>query len=451
MTAQVSGVESVATAGSSRQTWLSIGRSAGARVLILPVSAILGIINTRLIIEHFGEGAFAQYGLLVGLAGLVPFADLGITASVINGIGQSDDPAHDPAVRRILTTGLRVLACSCVVLLLAAWLFTASNAWPSLLGAGLLPGSGSRAAGLCVVAFALTLLVGFGQQILRGLGKNHVAVLLLGLQTPVVLLSVVVIIAVDAPLGGYVAVVAYLTTFAISGVAAVVASRRVHPLVGRAIRDAPRVRTVRGATVFSTAWPVVVQMVALPIAMQTDRLVLSHVSDLPNLARYNLASQIFTPVWAVVSSAGVALWPIFARARARKDSYAPSPARMSLAFGGAAAVICLCLALASPWLAKTASGGAVHLDLPLVITFSVFMVFQALKYPLGMYMTDARGLRFQALMIVLLLPVNLGLSWVLAERWGAVGPVIGSAVGVFCCQVVANWWYVRRDLRRARA
>jgi hypothetical protein len=65
-------------------------------------------------------------------------------------------------------------------------------------------------------------------------------------------------------------------------------------------------------------------------------------------------------------------------------------------------------------------------------------------------MTDARGLRYQALMIVLLLPVNLGLSWYLAVQIGAAGPVIGSAVGVFCCQVVANWVYVRRDLR-ARA
>ena len=32
-------------------------------------------------------------------------------------------------------------------------------------------------------------------------------------------------------------------------------------------------------------------------------------------------------------------------------------------------------------------------------------------------------------------------------KWGAVGPVIGSAVGVFLCQVVANWIYVQRAQR----
>jgi O-antigen/teichoic acid export membrane protein len=65
-----------------------------------------------------------------------------------------------------------------------------------------------------------------------------------------------------------------------------------------------------------------------------------------------------------------------------------------------------------------------------------------------MYMTDARGLRYQALWIVALLPVNLGLSWILAVQIGAAGPIIGSAVGVLVCQVMANWIYVRRDLAR---
>jgi hypothetical protein len=78
------------------------------------------------------------------------------------------------------------------------------------------------------------------------------------------------------------------------------------------------------------------------------------------------------------------------------------------------------------------------------------MVLQATKYPLGMYMTDARGLRYQAFMIIAFLPVNLGLSWVLAVQIGAPGPIIGSAVGVLFSQVLANWLYVRRELRAQR-
>ncbi len=76
----------------SRQAWKKVGRSAGVRVLVLPVSAILGIVNTRLIIEHFGQAAYAQYGLLVGIGSLLPFADLGVSAAVMNVVAGSDHP-----------------------------------------------------------------------------------------------------------------------------------------------------------------------------------------------------------------------------------------------------------------------------------------------------------------------------------------------------------------------
>ena len=421
-------------------------------MLVLPVSAILGIVNTRLIIGHFGEGAFAQYGLLVGVDNLLPFADLGMSAAIMNAVGSSEDPARDPHVRRVLTTAMRILLASCLVLLATTLGITATGSWSRLLGGGLLAHSGPTAAALCLATIALTMLVGFGQRILNGLGKNHVAVALLGLQTPIVLLAVLVIIATHAPLGAYVAVAAYAATFAISVLATYLASRRIDPAVGLALRDVPRFRTVRGGGVFNVAWPMLVQMIALPVAMQTDRIVISHVSDMTNLVQYNLASQIFTPVWAVTSSAGVALWPIFARARARSESSGVSADRLALGFGAGAGLACLVLALASPWLAARASGGQIHLGAALVATFSVFMVVQALKYPYGMYMTDARGLRYQAVLIVLLLlPINLGLSIVLAMRWGAVGPVAGSAVSVFFCQVVANWAWVRREVGRRLA
>jgi hypothetical protein len=46
-----------------------------------------------------------------------------------------------------------------------------------------------------------------------------------------------------------------------------------------------------------------------------------------------------------------------------------------------------------------------------------------------------------------MLPVNFGLSVVLAEHLGAAGPVIGSAVGVAVFETWANWAYIRRQHR----
>jgi len=369
---------------------------------------------------------------------------------VMNAVAGSDEPDKDPHVRQVLTTAMRVLFGSTFVLTLVSIVLTLGDVWPGLLGDGLISSSGPLAAALCLCAIAITMPAGLGQRILTGLGKNHISIALLGLQTPMVLVVLLLLVQLDVNNGSYLAVIPYLATFVLSLVCTYMASRKLAPAVGLALRGAPRVRTVEGGQVLDVAWPMLVQMIALPIAMQTDRIVLSHVSDLENLAQYNLASQMYTPVWQVVSAAGVALWPIFAKARKGSGGGGPRPEPIALAFGGAAAVVCLLISLVSPWLADAASNGTIHLPVSLLIAFSVFMVFQATKYPLGMFMTDARGLRYQALMIVLLLPVNVGLSWWLGSEIGAEGPVIGSAVGVLLCQVLANWLYVRR-VQRERA
>lgn len=426
-------------------------RGSSARILVIPVSAILGIISTRLIIEHFGQHAYAQYGLLVSIVSLLPFADLGVSAALMNAIGASDDPRSDPRVQRVLVTALRVLFGSMIAVIGLALILLGSGAWPDILGGGLIPHSGPVAATLCLILIAVGLPLGFGQRVLIGVGKNHLNVLLFGLQTPIVLLVLIGFVSFHVRAGSYLAVVPYAVLVLIAAFICVLAARYISPTVRSGIRDARHVRTVRGGGVLAVAWPTLVQMIALPVAMQTDRLLLSHLSSVQSLAQYNLAAQLFTPVWGVVNAGGVALWPIFAKARAEGDTTSTSPTRLSVGFGAAASVICLVLALLAPWLTTLASGGTVHLSVLLITAFAVFMVFQAVKFPLGMYMTDPRGLRFQAYMIVLLLPVNLGVSWVLAIHIGAAGPVIGSAISVVLCQVLANWMYVRRDLRARRA
>jgi O-antigen/teichoic acid export membrane protein len=417
-------------------------------LLVLPVSALLGIVVTRLIIENYGTAAFAQYGLLVAIGSLLPFTDLGMSAAIMNAVGGSESPSTDERVRRVVITAVRVLICSAVVLSLVAVVLTLLDLWPRLLGPGLMPETGSLVAMCCLLLIAAAMPAGAGPRILTGLGKNYVTIVVSGLQTPLVLATLLLLLWWDVPAGPAVAIIAFAATLLLSIVCTVLAARQVRPMLGRALRDVPKVRTVPGGQVLDVAWPMLIQMIALPIAMQTDRIVLSHRAGTDVLAEYNLAAQMFLPIWGVVSAAGVTLWPVFAKARAR--GAADSPVPMSWVFGGVAAGMAVAVALASPFLADVASGGRIELPMLLVVSFTLFMVLQGLKYPLGMFMTDAPGLRFQAAMIVLMLPVNVGLSWFLAGEIGAAGPVIGSLVGVGIFQLGANHVYVHRRLRAAR-
>ena len=133
-----------------RSHWTNVARSAGAKVVVLPVSALLGIVLTRLVIDTYGEAAFAQYGLLVAIGALLPFADLRMSAAVMNAVAASADPASDPRVHRVLVTAVRVLVGSATALAAVAVVLWASGLWPVLLGEGLLPGSGPAVATVCL-------------------------------------------------------------------------------------------------------------------------------------------------------------------------------------------------------------------------------------------------------------------------------------------------------------
>lgn len=425
----------------------SVGGSAAARLFVLPISALLGIVVTRLIIDNYGQHAYAQYMLLVGIVSLIPFADLGISAAIMNATAAAPDPRNDAHLRGTLITAMRILAGASATVILLAIVLTLCGAWPALLGDGLDGEKGQLAAGLCLVIFGLAMLVGYGQRILIGLNQNALAILIGGLQTPIVLGVLVGAIALKIDFGPYVAVASYTALIVTGTLMLILANRRIRPVLGEAFRAAWRVRRVRGDRVLDTAWPMLIQMVTVPLAMQSGRLVLSHFSSVEELARFSLASQMFTPIASVSIAASMSLWPIFARSRA-DGSQTTSPRTLSLWFALFASAAVLIMCLASGWLAALASGSTITLPLALVIAYGVLTVLQAAKNPLGMYMTDARGLRYQAYMAIAMLPVIVVISVVTSSAWGAVGPVVASIAAVAAFQLGANWVYVTRSERR---
>lgn len=429
--------------------YASVGRSAVSKLLVMLVSGAISVLTVRLVITHFGVDAYAQYGLLVSLAALLPFADLGLASVVINAVSGSDDPDSDDAVHRTLVSALRLVLVSAAVIAGVAVLLGVTGAWPVLLGSGLLAGSGPAAATLCLVVYAATIPLAVGQRVLTALGLNHLQILTQGLAAPLFMASVVVLVVTGAPAGGYLAVFSYLGGAAIAAVGALLAVRRLPRTRRRVLQDLLHPRRAPGVPVFSTAWPMLVQMVALPVAMQTDRLLISHLATTSELAEYNLALALYGIVLQTISAAGVALWPVFARARSASD--VQSPAGLVAAFAAAGAVCAVGLTLLAPWAAHLLSDGKIAISPVTAWTFAAFVVVQAAKYPLGMYLTDPAGLRAQVLPILAMVPLNLGLSWWLVGPLGAAGPVLGSVVSVLLCQVLPCALLVRRDLRRRRS
>ena len=427
----------------------AVGSTAAAKVLVMGLSGVLGIITSRLIIEHFGTAAYAQYGLLSTFPTLLPFADLGIAAVVINAVAGSSSVRTDDFVKRSIVTALRVLLVSGGIMVAVSAVITLFGWWPVLLGEGLLPEGGSLAAGLCLAVFGLVLPLTVGQRILVGLRRTSTQVASQSVVAPFMLLAIGSAVMLSVPAGSYLAVISYVANALVSVICLVVAARALSPQLGAAVRLVPRVRSYRGVPALGLAWPMLVQMIALPVAMQTGRLLLSHLAGPDELAQYNLASQLFGIVLQTVAAAGIALWPIYAAARTAGRVESPAVPTLWFLLGGL--LLGGALAVLSPFLAEFVSGGQIVLDGWMLAAFVLFVGLQAAKYPIGMYMTDKTGLVFQVLPIVLMVPLTLGLSWYFIGEIGAAGPVLGSAIAVAVCQLVPNHWYVQRDLARRRA
>lgn len=431
-----------------RKAWSSVGRTAVAKIVVMGVAGVFGLINTRLIISHFGPDAWAQYGLLASFPGLMPFTDLGIGAVILNVVAGSEDPSRDSAVRRTVVTATRVLLVSALVICTLAVVIGLLGLWPTVLGAKLMEGGGATAT-WCLVIYAMALPLGIGQRVIVGMGRSATQVISQGVVSPAMTCLLLMVVLARLEAGNAISVLSYLANTLVSIICIVVAWRATRPLLREVLRDVPRLRAVPGVPIRGTAGPQLIQSLVIPIAFQTDRLLLSHLGASQSLAQYNLAANLFNLLTQTITVAGVAMWPLFARARARGQ--VESPIVPALLFGAGGLAVGLALAGATPWVAHVLSDGQIVLPTVLVLAFLGYVVVEAAKQPLGMYMTDPRGLRFQVVPVLVLVPVNFAISWILIAPLGPAGPVMGSVISVILCQLLPYSWWVRRDVARRRA
>ena len=432
---------------SSGASWSSVGTTAVAKVVVMGVSGVFGLVNTSLIIRHFGADAFAQYNLLATFPTLMPFTDLGIGAVILNTVASSTDPSRDSAVRRTITTAVRVLLGSALVISTVGIVIMLLGGWPWLLGDKLMEGGGPTVT-VCLIIYAAALPLSVGQRVIIGLGRSATQVISQGVVSPAMSCFLLLAIVTGLGRGNAVSIYSYIANALVSVICIVVAWRATRPLFREALKDVPHLRSVRGVRIVNTAGPQLLQSLAIPIAFQTDQLLLSHLGQSQALAEYGLANRLFNMLTQTVMAAGVAMWPMFARARA--DKRIESPFKPAIVFSGGGFLLALALVAITPWAARVMSGGEVVLPAVLVWAFAAYVAVEAGKQPLGMYMTDPRGLQFQVIPVLILVPMNLAISWALIGPFDAAGPILGSVISVILCQILPYAWWVRRDVARRR-
>jgi O-antigen/teichoic acid export membrane protein len=391
-------------------------------------------------VQALGLSVYAEVNVVATLVLLLPFLDLGTGAAVTNAVATGSREQVVDSLR----TALRwvAVAAGAVVATAAAVILTVG--WQPLLGLGTLgPEDSDRAVLVLALLVALNAPLALGQRALLGLHRNHVVGAMVAVQAVLALLATWMLTQLDAPPWLYVAPLP-LAVVACSAVMFVRSCRLLGLRVGPLLAEAALPRRFPGTPIRATAAASLVITCGTALSQQTDRLLLSHAGTGEDLAQYVIAAQIHLPIWGLVTTAGLALWPVL-RQRLHHD---PDTARrllhryigVFLALGATCAAAYVGVA---PLLADLITGGAVELPAPLLWALAGLLLVQCVQFPSGMYLMGPRGLRAQAWLVVLAVTVNLPLSMALIPVAGAAGPVLGSVVAVVLVQLLPTYLLAR--------
>lgn len=419
----------------------------GIRVLGIPATAVLGLLNTSLIVTHTGSVTYGIVNTVATLGTLLPFADLGMGAVVTTAVGiAATDASHRPVAVATLRTVLRRLGLIALTGLVAVWVITLTGWWSTLFGRSFSTPD-SLMIGLALSLFFLTLPAAVGARALIGLDKNHVVVALGITATGWALLSTGVLALADVRgmpyvLSGFVGtLVSHLILLAIAA-----ATLRRHGMPLAAVTP-PAGAPPEHGLLAGSGWMLVV-LVGLPLGLETGRLILAHRAGAIELSEFALAAQLYALTWSVISVSGQALWPVFARQRAAADASGHLWRQMVALFGAAALVGGGVLVAVGPWFSGVVSRGALHVDRPQMLAFALLLLVQALHLPGGVLLTRPEELRWQACCVVGMAAISVTISVSLAPTYAGVAVTGGAALGVLLAQLVPDILMVDRMLRR---
>ncbi len=408
----------------------TLGTSASARLLTLPVTAIATVVTTFLLVKEIGVESYAYVVLVGSLFQLVPFADLGLGAAVVSATAKRMQSRQEAAMAlATANAAFKTLLTSATVLAALAVAIGLCEFWPSLLGlpANLSP-SAKWAIAIVLLPFAMSIPFGIGQRILVGEGKNHI-VALIGIAGPVVAtLTTFVLLSLHSDLLvlGMATPVGILLVSIICFFVALKSSQWTLKdfLVRRSSQRKPKL--------WNAAIPMLIISITVPLAMQSDRLVLSHFSKALELSEYSVAAQMYVPCFSIISMAAVALWPIFSRSGAA-SSELWAKAFSTLAASGAILAIIFVALVGPVSVLITESKLSVRLDL--AVAFGTLLVVMACHQTSAVLLTSPEHLRFQAICSTIMLIANLALSVLLAPLLGASGVVWASVISVSAAQL----------------
>jgi hypothetical protein len=171
--------------------------------------------------------------------------------------------------------------------------------------------------------------------------------------------------------------------------------------------------------------------------------VLSHFSTAHAVANYSVTVQIWAPLVALIAAAARPLWPMFTQARVTGQKPV-SMTKVIFLFCSLAAIGGAVLFVISGPVANIIGGDQIDLGIALPLAMAIAGVVQAAAVPLAMALMYPAGLRLIATLSLICVPLNVGLSIIVAPHLGAPGPLYVSIVIATFLQTIPAMVHLHR-------
>ncbi|MDQ1137029.1 O-antigen/teichoic acid export membrane protein [Microbacterium sp. SORGH_AS 1204] len=396
-----------------------------------------------MVISSYGFDTYAVASLLAAIPALLPFADLGLGASVVNASSDLTRDRTNARAKDTVVLAVRATVLSAIGLASVGCITAAIDAWPSLLGVGAAASDVSLAGAIALTFVGIGVVLAMAGRALQGMGRVSQVYLLTSIG-PILGLLVALAVVSSHPATALVGLAPFAGAI-IASCLCVFPARRAYP--GPILRDLLSRKIHSGLTreIVSTSSSSLIVTLGTVLAFQADRVILGHFSSVDQVGQYSLVAPMYIAGYALLNAVGQNLWPHYRDLKARSMMSTSVLNLDVLRSGLLAALGGLAIVLAGPSITSLMTGDTdVDVNSALFFAFAGLAIIQGIHLPSAMLLTDSGGWRFQRNVVIVMAVAKLILSVLFAPSMGSVGVVAATLASVTILQVPLTYLKARR-------
>lgn len=421
-------------------------RSGAASSAFQVFSALCNLATVPLVIRRLTPQSFGIWITLSSLMVLLGFLDLGVGSALIGGVARAQANGDRERAQELVSSaffGLLGLAAVIAAIFVFAY---PHIPWADVLGVASPAdrADAARAVAIVVAGILVSIPLSVAARAQTGLQEGEAVMLWRGIGIAVQLVVVVVLFVLKAGLLPFiVALVAGPVLGSVLNSVALFWGRRpwLHARRSRASLQTFQSLGTTGSLFF-------LLMVSATLAYQADALIVAHYLGAAKASEYGVPLRLFMFVPSIVNLALMPLWPAYADAKESGDvAWVRRTFRRSLLFAvvanGAAGLVLLAAgrAVLRIWV-----GDAVMPTNLFLGALFVYVVVWGISGAMAMLFNGFHIVKFQIVISLSMVALNLPLSIALLPSMGVAGPVVATIAVQTVIVLIPSFLYKRRLL-----